>query len=108
MARPLVPCQPALRDGRFPRGWPVESPAAVLLCLAYCPLLAQCRAAALRQPEPQPGVLGGLTQAERLAARQAADQARAERQREVSRNSERRRRRWGLDVNWSPPTLSGR
>jgi hypothetical protein len=83
MARLMVPCQPRLPGrSQFPRGWPQESPAAVRLCLTYCPLVQQCREAALSAPVQQPGVLAGLTLAERLAERQQL--AEAARRRAVS------------------------
>jgi hypothetical protein len=71
--RLVIPCQPVMPgkdEGGFARGWPVESPAAVRMCTRYCPVLSQCRAWALAQPS-QPGVLGGMTRRERLAARLA-------------------------------------
>jgi hypothetical protein len=67
----LRPCQPWAYPGlEFGRGWPRESPSAIALCLNYCADLARCRAEALAL-SPGPGVLGGMTQRQRQAARLA-------------------------------------
>jgi Transcription factor WhiB len=97
---PVRPCQPCLPGkGEFPLGWPRESPAAVRLCLAYCPLLDQCRRQVLTLPSQSEGIVAGLTQAERQElARPAA--LKLERRREVSRASERRRRMLGLAAQY--------
>jgi hypothetical protein len=76
---------------KFSRGWPTESPAAIRLCVTWCPALAQCRLAMLSLPEQPAGVLEGLTRQERIALA-VPEQARLERARAVSRNSERHRR----------------
>jgi hypothetical protein len=70
------------------------------MCLLWCPCLEECRQQALSAAEQQPGVLGGLGLAERLAIRQARAEARLERARAVSRNSERRRTALGLNAQY--------
>jgi Transcription factor WhiB len=100
-----TPCQPSgFADLPFPFGWARESPTAARLCLNWCPLLGGCRVWAAEQPEPQPGVLGGMGLHERLAVRreraEALAEARAERAREVSRNSERRRTMLGINARY--------
>jgi transcription factor WhiB len=61
-------CSPiALTGVEFPTGWPGESPASIRICTTWCPALKKCRSWALSLPEQPPGVLGGLTQAEREA-----------------------------------------
>jgi hypothetical protein len=70
--RPPLPgraCGPAtlFSDPPFPVGWPRESDAAVRICTRYCPVLTRCRTWAMTQPD-HPGILAGLTQAERQQA----------------------------------------
>jgi hypothetical protein len=99
---PATPCQPVMpqQSPAFPpfdRGWQHESPAAARLCAAYCPIREQCLAQALSKRTQLPGVLGGLTLAERLAL---LAERRLERTRATRRNGERLRTRLGLNAQY--------